>query len=1429
MTESNVEAEPMPSLEHTHRIDDAGLFSILDASPYCEFHSHEEPESLIIEEQESAAGTTVPENTKQLVSTLCHIYSSEVCHNVDNRVFILDTKEGSFGHGGTHQEISSLFCPKFTDSMRTTSKEDPLFNCPSLKHFFTKKINEYIKSGAKALMLDTAAHASIVGSPEFQEHLADDYAMQLANPSRFQMLETVMHVLLHHKYTDLADGIINHLKETGSDVASSLVTTTVINMFIRALIEHSQGQNMAKVFQWYISMQQQYNARPDIYTFAFMLYHYRRHTETISGNLSFILEDFHRYGFTIDDIKQTGIYSPEELQNLALLTGGCQLDTDHDCDASQSRINDSAHDVKTQIQTAAGKTEEIHPMQVYGTTLIKKSLRSFDDASLLENAYYLQQGLEQDCYDVSKERWITGVKTMTKIHGLGRIQAIASLFDHWIKQLTRLISDSKETTKTYNDSDKEMHKLCSTLSPERIARITLMNFLRVAHYSQQLNGIIFTRLCIEIGDALERELFATTISKNPFLSKTGLKYAQIQSAFQSEKLLNISMRKVYRKLEHDKEAMEAGWATKLTQRSKVIIGGWLANLVLSHAYIDRNAFQFIPGAGLNSKKPVIEDVQASPHDKQSIEPPPSSIEKAFLHEIIQVKAKKLGIVRMHPIIYDSIMFAPNNPFVSPMALPMVVPPKLWLSYSSGGYLNHRSICVRMKEDPLQLSYIKLACQEGKLNAILTGLDVLGKTAWRIHERILSVLTTAWNENLPLPDIPIAPSTSFEFRSKKEFATDEEFKQYIAHAKSLCDEKRNIHSQRCDTFYKLEIAKRFSNWTLYFPHNVDFRGRAYPIPTHFHHLGNDICRGLLRFEKGKPLEASGLRWLKIHLANLHGFDKAPLEQRVAYTMSHIEDIMDSADEPLTKLQTADGQSVYDANNQKWWTKAEDPWQCLAACMELTNALRHPVPEQYVSHLSIHQDGSCNGLQHYAALGRDIIGASKVNLEPGDKPQDIYAAVAEGIESFLEKDMQMPPNSDADPAKGDPSVLTRYEMAKNLHGKITRKIVKQPVMTTVYGVTLYGAKKQIETKLRELKELNIPGEKIPAYSLYLARLVFQSLGTIFDKARAIQSWLAETAHEIVSSVPIHFATKYGYTESAGPMSTADPVVKEEDEDIIENDIDQSHDQYVCMNSYNHTTLMRAKLQVWNPVKYSVSHASTHAEKPGKRKRSKESSNIDTGNDLHSDATASMDTDLNLNQIPRAKKRSAPTEDYFPQTILKWTTPIGFPVVQPYRAYQDVVVRTTMQSVLLHLHAEKPTPVTVSKQVAGFPPNFIHSLDACHMFMTAIACYEKGLTFASVHDSYWTHAADVDAMSAILRERFVELHEMPILENLRQEFIQMFQEYKIPILYPVHGGSNALSDADARAQKKRGWKDVCIPPLPSVGDFQLKNVLNSRYFFN
>ena len=79
--------------------------------------------------------------------------------------------------------------------------------------------------------------------------------------------------------------------------------------------------------------------------------------------------------------------------------------------------------------------------------------------------------------------------------------------------------------------------------------------------------------------------------------------------------------------------------------------------------------------------------------------------------------------------------------------------------------------------------------------------------------------------------------------------------------------------------------------------MDFRGRAYPIPPHLNHIGDDLSRGLLMFGEARPLGERGLRWLKIHLANLAGWDKGSFDERVALVHKHLEDIYDSAERPL----------------------------------------------------------------------------------------------------------------------------------------------------------------------------------------------------------------------------------------------------------------------------------------------------------------------------------------------------------------------------------------------------------------------------------------------------------------------------------------------------------------------------------------------------
>lgn len=143
-------------------------------------------------------------------------------------------------------------------------------------------------------------------------------------------------------------------------------------------------------------------------------------------------------------------------------------------------------------------------------------------------------------------------------------------------------------------------------------------------------------------------------------------------------------------------------------------------------------------------------------------------------------------------------------------------------------------------------------------------------------------------------------------------------------------------------YWLQVARKMKDEEgFYYPHNLDFRGRAYPMHPYLNHLGSDLCRGVLEFAEGRPLGKSGLRWLKIHLANLYagGVDKLSYDGRIAFAENHLEEILDSADRPL--------------EGKRWWLGAEDPFQCLAVCMNLAEALRSSSPETTISHIPVHQ--------------------------------------------------------------------------------------------------------------------------------------------------------------------------------------------------------------------------------------------------------------------------------------------------------------------------------------------------------------------------------------------------------------------------------------------------------------------------------------------
>jgi len=100
---------------------------------------------------------------------------------------------------------------------------------------------------------------------------------------------------------------------------------------------------------------------------------------------------------------------------------------------------------------------------------------------------------------------------------------------------------------------------------------------------------------------------------------------------------------------------------------------------------------------------------------------------------------------------------------------------------------------------------------------------------------------------------------------------------------------------------------------------------------------------------------------------------------------------------------------------------------------------------------------------------------------------------------------------------------------------------------------------------------------------------------------------------------------------------------------------------------------------------------------------------------------------------------------ESAMSWITPLGLPVIQPYRTTHMHTINTVLQTITLTLQSYN-LPVSIRKQKTAFPPNYVHSMDASHMLMTCKKMKDDKLTFAAVHDSYWTHACDVPQMNKV-----------------------------------------------------------------------------------
>lgn len=680
--------------------------------------------------------------------------------------------------------------------------------------------------------------------------------------------------------------------------------------------------------------------------------------------------------------------------------------------------------------------------------ITEKTIERVQNPGLVGRSMNYPELLQRQLF-VEEERLSEAVssyqETFRNLINMGRgtsMKSIQRTLLQWYEPLLNLITNEiADIEKCVSGEDRQSYgAYLLMLPPEKLAVITLDTALNGALRTGNV-GEKLSRLAIAIADIIEAEVHIMRMKadsqslpwwKRVQLENEGGKGKKVSST----RTINRNIRKI---------ANEMEWSTSM----KVKIGVKLLDLLLQAA---------------NHKEPGAE----------SSEPKNSFIYSNNFHKM----HRRQGRIKLDPKLYTRIV---NRNFarMHPRFYPMLVPANRWNNRKFYG-------AFYRLQAPLMKSIIAsqtLAVKRAEMGKVLEVLDYLGQVGWKVNTNILDVVNAAVEQKLQIGEIPSfenlpAPTKESCYRPLAEHSKSSQQKiawqrkraaaaatsaSQIAALDALDDDddeeeddddedaieaaegnaeddnplfdsimyqdmvrkvnKRNaeLHSLRCDMKIKLDIAELFREDVIFFPHNLDFRGRAYPVPQNLNHMGPDMCRALLMFDSAKPLGESGLMWLKIHLANLCGYNKVSMAERVAWVDELLEKVRDSAERPL--------------EGQRWWAEQENPFQALACCMEIIAAIDSPNPAEYMCSLPVHQDGSCNGLQHYAALGRDSEGGKAVNLLDADRPQDVYSKVLEGVVAKLEEDCKISEDS------SNEKLVKRGKLARLVNDVVDRQVIKQ----------------------------------------------------------------------------------------------------------------------------------------------------------------------------------------------------------------------------------------------------------------------------------------------------------------------------------------------------------------------------------------------------
>lgn len=476
--------------------------------------------------------------------------------------------------------------------------------------------------------------------------------------------------------------------------------------------------------------------------------------------------------------------------------------------------------------------------------------------------------------------------------------------------------------------------------------------------------------------------------------------------------------------------------------------------------------------------------------------------------VTHIEGKNKSIIYVEPTDSLQLWLALQNKacsLLSPVFLPMVSKPNPWSTPSNGGYLETPLTIMKTRNKAYLQELANIDMPD-----VYQSINALQETGWIINKAVYSVMKQLWENGGGIAKLPFKDGKPIPQKPIDIDTNPLALKEWKGKAAQTHNENFKSRSKVIALSQKLWVAEKFMDEeAIYFPHVIDWRGRAYAVPGFVNPQSDDAGKSLLQFSEGKPLGQDGVAWLAIQLANTFGYDKVDFSKRIEWAEENTQAILDSALKPL--------------NGERFWLLADKPFQFLSACFEWLGYTMQGT--EYVSRIAVALDGSCNGLQNFSAMLKDEKGGKATNLIPADKPSDIYQEVANVVQGYIERD-----------AEGGNALAADWLNALYRDGDVykrkalPRKLTKRNTMTRPYSVTAFGMRDQLIQELDAMLEdgdIKFNGEAdIAQLAYYLADNNLKAISSVVVAAEAAMKWLQEVAKVVsANGLPVIWTTPVG----------------------------------------------------------------------------------------------------------------------------------------------------------------------------------------------------------------------------------------------------------------------------------------------------------------